>query len=407
MTKISEEQLSEQRAIAARIRVGNRGSDRSVLAFVDTYGCQQNEADSEIIRGQLHEMGYAFTDSESLADLIIINTCAVREHAEQRVLGNVGHLIHTKRAGQIIALCGCAVQQKSVRELVLKSYRHVDVMFGPHELWRLPEILEKALNAPAKIKTVEVRESDGERVDGLPTLRKDGPDAWLNVMYGCDNFCSYCVVPYIRGRERSREFRAVVDEAKLLIAAGKRKITLLGQNVNSYGRDLYGETRFSDLLRTIAELEGDFTLHFRTSHPKDASEELFRVVAEQSKVDKSLHLPFQSGSDRILAAMNRGYTAAEYLSKINRLKELAPNVSLSSDIIVGFPGETDAEFEDTLKIVGAVRFDKLFTFIYSPRPGTPAAEMPDPFTRAQKQTRFNKLIALQRSIDARRLAEHA
>ncbi|MDR3149024.1 MAG: MiaB/RimO family radical SAM methylthiotransferase, partial [Oscillospiraceae bacterium] len=218
--------------------------------------------------------------------------------------------------------------------------------------------------------------------------------------YGCNNFCSYCVVPYVRGRERSREFNSVIDEAKQLIAAGKTEITLLGQNVNSYGRDIYGSARFPELLRTIAQIDGNFTLHFRTSHPKDATEELFRVIAEQPKVAKFLHLPFQSGNDRILTAMNRKYTGAEYLSKIERLKSLVPNVKLSTDIIVGFPGETDAEFEDTLKIVDAVKFDKLLTFIYSPRAGTPAAEMPDKFTRPQKQSRFDKLISLQKHIES-------
>jgi tRNA-2-methylthio-N6-dimethylallyladenosine synthase len=373
---------------------------RAPAAFVDTYGCQQNEADSELIRGMLNEMGYGFTEYEAEADLIVINTCAVREHAEQRVLGNIGHLVHSRKPGQKIAVCGCAVQQEHMREQLLKSYRHVDLIFGPHELWRFPELLEKTLTAEKKVKITETRDIDGERVEGLPVLRKSGEKAWLSIMYGCNNFCSYCVVPYVRGRERSRDFDSIIREAREIIASGFTEITLLGQNVNSYGRDLYGNAEFPKLLRAIAELPGEFTLHFRTSHPKDAGEELFRVIADCGKVANFLHLPFQSGNNRVLDAMKRGYSAEEYLAKIARLKELVPGVELSSDVIVGFPGETDAEFEDTLSLVEQVRFRKLFTFIYSPRRGTPASNLPDPFSRAEKLARFDKLIALQKSIES-------
>jgi tRNA-2-methylthio-N6-dimethylallyladenosine synthase len=286
-----------------------------------------------------------------------------------------------------------------MRARLLKSYKHVDLIFGPHELWRFPELLEKTLTASPKTKITETRDIDGERVEGLPILRKSGDKAWLSIMYGCNNFCSYCVVPYVRGRERSRDFDSIIGEAKDIIDKGFKEITLLGQNVNSYGRDLYSEAEFPRLLRTIAELPGEFTLHFRTSHPKDAGEELFRVIADCDKVAKFLHLPFQSGNNRVLNAMNRRYTREQYLDKITTLKKLAPNVELSSDVIVGFPGETDEEFEDTLSLAEQVRFNKLFTFIYSPRHGTPAEKMPDPFTRAQKQVRFDKLITLQKEIE--------
>jgi len=397
ISTITQEQLDSQRAAMSRV---SELLPLAPLAFVDTYGCQQNEADSELIRGMLNEMGYGFTEQEADADLIIINTCAVREHAEQRVLGNIGHLVHSRKPGQKIAICGCAVQQEHMRNQLLKSYRHVDLIFGPHELWRFPELLEKTLTAPKNVKVTATRDIDGERAEGLPVLRKKGDKAWLSIMYGCNNFCSYCVVPYVRGRERSRDFERVIDEAKDIINSGFKEITLLGQNVNSYGRDLYGKSEFPKLLRTIAELPGEFTLHFRTSHPKDAGEDLFQVIAQCDKVAKFLHLPFQSGNNRVLDAMNRRYTREQYLEKIARLKELVPGVELSSDVIVGFPGETDEEFEDTLSLISEVKFKKLFTFIYSPRHGTPAENMPDPFTRAQKQVRFDKLIALQKAIES-------
>ncbi|MBR5115090.1 MAG: tRNA (N6-isopentenyl adenosine(37)-C2)-methylthiotransferase MiaB [Oscillospiraceae bacterium] len=385
----------------ARLNEGRRP-----LALVDTYGCQQNEADSERIRGMLRLMGYEFTEDEYAADLIVVNTCAVREHAEQRVLGNVGALNHTKKAKpeQKIVLCGCMVQQKHMAERVKKSYPIVDLVFGPHELYRFPELMRTMLGRSKRV--FAVRETPGEYVEGLPVERSSPLKAWLTVMYGCNNFCSYCVVPYVRGRERSRRAADVIDEARRLVESGVKDITLLGQNVNSYGHDLDEGHDFAYLIEKINAIPGDFVIRFMTSHPKDATERLFRTMADCEKAAKHIHLPFQSGNDEILRAMNRHYTRDGYLRLVDKARELMPGVSLTSDVIVGFPGETDGQFEDTLDLVRRVRFDLLFTFIFSPRVGTPAASMPDPFTREQKQARFDRLLELHNEISAAKQAEH-
>jgi len=404
---VSEEELAAQRAIAARLAERNANLPEKPLAWVDTYGCQQNEADSEVIRGQLREMGYGFTESEAEADLIIVNTCAVRGHAELRALGNVGALSHTKRArpGQRIALCGCMVQQKHMREKIQKSYPYVDLVFGTNEIWRLPELIEKMLS-PHKGRIFEAREIDGERYEGLPVLRNSTVRAWLPIMSGCNNFCSYCVVPYVRGRERSRRPETILAEAEKLIAEGYKEIYLLGQNVNSYGKDLGGREDFSWLLREIDAMEGEFVIRFMTSHPKDAYEKLFDTMAACQKVERHIHLPFQAGNDRVLRAMNRGYTGEQYREKVAYARKNMPDIAITSDIIVGFPGETDGEFEDTLQLVKDVRFDMLFTFLYSPRVGTPAAAMADPFTKEEKQARFDRLLAAQNTISAEMQAAH-
>jgi tRNA-2-methylthio-N6-dimethylallyladenosine synthase len=397
-------ELARQREIMAEIARDNEG--RCPLAFVDTYGCQQNEADSERIRGMLRLMGYEFTEDEFAADLIVVNTCAVREHAEQRVLGNVGALNHTKKAkpDQKIVLCGCMVQQKHMAERIKKSFPIVDLVFGPHELYRFPELMQTMLGR--KKRVFAVRETPGEYVEGLPVERSSPLKAWLTVMYGCNNFCSYCVVPYVRGRERSRRAADVIEEARRLVDSGAKDITLLGQNVNSYGHDLDEGHDFAYLIEQINAIPGDFVIRFMTSHPKDATERLFRTMADCEKAAKHIHLPFQSGNDEILRAMNRHYTRDAYLRLVDRARELMPGVSLTSDVIVGFPGETDEQFEDTLSLVERVRFDLLFTFIFSPRVGTPAASMPDPFTREQKQARFDRLLELHNGISAQKQAEH-
>ena len=404
---VTEAELNTQREIMSRVRARNALSETAPLAWVDTYGCQQNEADSEYLRGMLREMGYGFTEDEAEADLIVVNTCAVRGHAELRALGNVGALSHTKKAkpGQKIALCGCMVQQQHMRDKIRQSFPYVDLVFGTHEIWRFPELVERML-LPHKGRIFEARQIDGERYEGLPVLRKNGVRAWLPIMYGCNNFCSYCIVPYVRGRERSRSPESIVSEARQLVAAGYKEIYLLGQNVNSYGKELGLGTDFSDILRQVNAIEGDFVVRFMTSHPKDASEKLFQTMAECEKVERHIHLPFQSGNDRVLKAMNRGYTQEIYRKKVDYARSLMPDIALTTDIIVGFPGETEAEFEDTLRLVEDVRFDMLFTFLYSPRVGTPAAKLPDPFTKEEKQKNFDRLLAAQNAISVETQAAH-
>ena len=368
------------------------------LAFVDTYGCQQNEADSERIRGYLARMGYGFTQDEEQARVIVINTCAIREHAEQRVLGNLGALVHTKRRhpDQLICLCGCMAQEPRIAEKIRQSYRHVDLVFGPHALWKFPEFIHTLLTSRGRI--FQIPDEAGSIAEGIPVVRQDKVKAWVSIMYGCNNFCSYCIVPYVRGRERSRKPEDILREVEELAAQGYQDITLLGQNVNSYGRDLDEPCDFADLLERVNAVPGDFLIRFMTSHPKDATQKLFETMARCEKVAPVLHLPFQAGNDRVLKVMNRRHTIAEYLDKIRALKALIPDVVLTSDVIVGFPGETTEEFEDTLKVLEAVRFDALFTFIFSPRPGTPAADMDDPMPREEKLRNFNRLVALQDQI---------
>ncbi len=396
--EISQDQLSRQSDIMERVADINARLETRPLALVDTYGCQQNEADSEKIRGMLKKMGYEMTRDEYEADVIVINTCAVREHAEQRVLGNVGALSHTKKAkpSQIICLCGCMMQEPGMADRIKNSYRHVRVVFGPHELWRFPEFLLRQLQGGKRI--FETSPSDGCVTEGLPSARDSAVKAWLPVMYGCNNFCSYCIVPYVRGRERSRRAEDVLREAEELVRAGYKDITLLGQNVNSYGKDLPDGMDFSDLIAGINAIPGDFLIRFMTSHPKDAGEKLFSTMAKCDKCARHIHLPFQSGSNRVLSAMNRRYTRESYLDLIGMARSHMPDIVITSDVIVGFPGETEEEFEDTLKLVEDVKFDALFTFIFSPRTGTPAAGMPDPFTRMEKQRRFDALVALQNRI---------
>ncbi len=393
--EISAAEIERQLSICETIK--NQGGEGR-LALVDTFGCQQNEEDSEKLRGYLAAMGYSMTTDEHKADVIVINTCAVREHAEMRVFGNLGALTHTKKENpnQIIAVCGCMVKQQHIVDKIKKSYPLVSLVFGPDELWRFPEMLESVLKSKKRIFLCG--EGDGCVAEGVPHLRSEGVKAWLSVMNGCNNFCSYCIVPYTRARERSRRPENIVAEARELVEKGYKDITLLGQNVNSYGRDLECGVSFADIIREINSIDGEFVLRFMTSHPKDATEELFRAMAECEKCEKHLHLPLQSGSDRILQKMNRRYTAEKYLSQVEKVREYMPDVVLTTDIIVGFPNETDEDFEETIKLVEKVRFDAMFTFIYSKREGTPAATMPDPFTREQKQVHFDRLIEVQNAI---------
>ncbi len=405
---ISQDKIEEQLALCSELipLIRARSETDAPLAFVDTYGCQQNESDSEQIRGFLSLMGCGFTTDEFLADIIVINTCAVREHAEMRILGNVGALNHTKKAkkGQIIAVCGCMVRQEHMEEKLKKSYPIVDIVFGPDEVWRFPELIMMLVKGRKRV--FEVTRLDGSLFENLPRRRDSKLKAWLSIMYGCNNFCTYCIVPYTRGRERSRKPEDILREAKELIASGACDITLLGQNVNSYGKDLGIDYDFADLIKDINALEGDFIIRFMTSHPKDAGEKLFKTMAECSKAAHHIHLPVQAGNNRVLKAMNRHYTREEYLEKVRLAREYMPDLVITTDIIVGFPGETPEEFEDTLSLVNEVRYDSMFTFIYSPRVGTKAAAMPDPLSRAEKQILFDKLTDAANTISKEKHAEY-
>jgi tRNA-2-methylthio-N6-dimethylallyladenosine synthase len=405
-TRIAPEEIDRQRAFCAQIRARNSARAAQPLAFVDTYGCQQNEADSERLRGYLAEMGYAFTSDEHEADVILINTCAIREHAEHRVLGNVGALVHTKRAkpGQIICVCGCMAQEPHVAQKIKDSFRQVDLVFGPHALWKFPELFYRVYTRRGRV--FEITDEPGSIAEGIPVVRQNGIKAWVSIMYGCNNFCTYCIVPYVRGRERSRDPEVILSEIRALVDEGYRDITLLGQNVNSYGKDLGLGVDFSDLLEQAAAIPGDFLLRFMTSHPKDASQKLFDVMGRCEKVAPHFHLPFQSGSTRVLEAMNRRYTREGYLEKVRALRAAVPDVVITSDVIVGFPGETQAEFEETLSLIEEVRFDALFTFIYSPRRGTPAAGMDDPMSKEDKAANFQRLAARQDEISEERHAAY-
>ena len=398
--------IQAQQDICSQIFDKVTADGRRPLAMVDTYGCQQNEADSEKLRGYLAMMGYGFTQDEFQADVIVVNTCAVREHAEMRVLGNVGALNHSKKArpGQIIAVCGCMVQQEHLAQKLKQSYPVVDLVFGPHELWRFPELLLQVMTKHKRVFATE--KNDGVVAEGIPNKRDSGVKGWLSIMYGCNNFCSYCVVPYVRGRERSRRPEDVVAEARELVAAGYKEITLLGQNVNSYGRDLGLDVDFSDLIRMINDIPGDFLIRFMTSHPKDATEKLFKTMAECEKCAHQLHLPVQAGNDRILKVMNRGYTSEKYLAQVALARKYMPDLVLTTDIIVGFPNESEEEFEDTIKLVEQVRYDAMFTFIYSKRVGTPAAAMPDPYTREDKQRHFDRLTEVANRISGEKHKEY-
>ena len=367
-------------------------------AFVDTYGCQQNEADSERLRGYLARMGYAFTDREEGADLVLLNTCAIREHAEQRVFGNVGALSHTKRRhpAQVICVCGCMARQDHVAQRLRRSFPYVDLVFGPQLLWQFPQLLLEKLTSGKRVFATD--DVPGAVAEGIPVVRQNTQKAWVSIMYGCNNFCSYCIVPYVRGRERSRQPEDILAEVRSLAQAGSQDITLLGQNVNSYGKDLDRGVDFAWLLEQVNAIPGDFLIRFMTSHPKDAGERLIDAMARCEKVAPVLHLPFQSGSSRVLKAMNRGYTREGYLALVEQLRARIPDIVLTSDVIVGFPGETQEEFEETMSLIEAVRYDALFTFIFSPRHGTPAEKLPDPMPKEQKSANFQRLLRRQNEI---------
>jgi len=355
-------------------------------------------SDSEKIKGLLVSCGYEMTDSSDNADFVLFNTCAVRENAEDRVYGHVGQLKHNKRKkpGMIVALCGCMTQQPTVADKIKRSYPYVDILFGTHVRHRLPEFIYRHLAFQERV--FENSDSNNDIVEGLPVVRDGTIKAWLSIMNGCDNFCTYCIVPYVRGRECSREPQAIIEEAKELIASGFKEIILLGQNVNSYGKGADHGVNFAKLLRQIANLEGDFRVRFMTSHPKDCTDELLQTMGECDKVCKNLHLPVQAGSDTILHRMNRHYNSQEYLKLVKTARKIMPDIQLSSDIIVGFPGETYEDFKCTIDLIEQVGYYSLFTFIYSARTGTPAAAMPDDISRKEKSRWFTELLEKQEQI---------
>ena len=395
---LSDGDMARQREFTEKIKDLHAQRGKAVHALVDTFGCQQNVADSQHIMGMLEAMGCDFVTEPAEADIIVLNTCAIRDHAEKRVYGNLGALTHTKKANpeQIICLCGCMAQRPEVAEKVRQSYRHVDLVFGPQALWKFPELLYQVYTRRGRVFSVE--NEHGSIAEGMPVVREGRTRAGVSIMYGCNNFCSYCIVPYVRGRERSRDPEQIIAEVRQLAAEGYKEITLLGQNVNSYGKDLGTGYDFADLLTALDEIPGDYLIRFMSSQPKDASFKLFDTMARCSHVAKQLHLPVQSGSDRVLRAMNRPYDKARYLELIAYARKVMPELVLTSDVIIGFPGETEAEAMETVALVEQVRFDALFTFIFSPRPGTPAAKMDDPVPRAEKQVWFDRLCDAQNKI---------
>ena len=377
--------------------------DRSLMAYVFTFGCQQNEADSERIRGILVEMGYSLTDEPAKADLIILNTCAVREHAEKKVLSMLGRFKAYKSANPelLIGICGCMAGEAHNIELLKRSFRYVSFTLEPNMIHRLPKMIFDSLNESAR--TYVIGEDQGDITEDIPVIREDKYRAWVSIMYGCNNFCSYCIVPYVRGRERSRKSEDVINECRALVASGVKEITLLGQNVNSYRSDV----DFAGLISRVADIEGDFIIRFMTSHPKDVSDELIKVIGEKcGKIAPYFHLPLQSGSDRILSEMNRTYDRARYLQTVDKLRASVPGIALSTDIIVGFPGEEDHDFDDTIELLNTVRFDFVYSFLYSKRTGTPAAAMESQVCDEVKGERMNRLLRLQDKISLEKNVEY-
>lgn len=367
-------------------------------AFVMTFGCQQNEADSEKISGMAEAMGYDITKTAAEASLIVVNTCAIREHAEQKALSVIGQYKHLKNKNPelLIAVCGCMVTQEHRVNEIKFSYPYVDFVFGTSSIHRLPQLIIEKRESGRRIYCPE--ESEYLVAEGIPIYRENGVRAWVSVMYGCNNFCSYCIVPYVRGRERSRTKEAIYKEVSELVAEGYKDITLLGQNVNSYGKDSGYDYDFADLLALLDTIEGDYMLHFMTSHPKDATHKLIDVMAEGKHMAKHFHLPMQAGSDKVLKVMNRRYTFEKYISIVDYIREKMPDAVITSDIMVGFPGESEEDFEDTLKALQRARFDMIYSFIYSPRKGTPAAEMEEQIPDKVKSERFDRLLACQNAI---------
>lgn len=390
----------EQQSYCKKINnlYNNLKSGEKPFAFIKTYGCQQNVSDSEKYRGMLIEMGFEVTENQSNADVILFNTCAIRENAENKVFGNIGWLKNIKKSNPnlFIILCGCMTEQESVLNKIKITYPFVDLVFGTHCMHKFPEIFYNAL--VSKEKNVLIAENEDSITEGIPVKRTNNLKAFLSIMYGCNNFCSYCIVPYVRGRERSRNPNEIKAEFESLLKAGYKDITLLGQNVNSYGKGLEPHIDFPKLLKMLDSLDGEYIIRFMTSHPKDATEELFDVIANSRHIAHHVHLPVQCGSDRILKEMNRKYTKDSYLKIIDYAQKRIPDITFTSDIIVGFPGETYEEFLETVGLIKKVGFSSLFTFIYSPRKGTPAAKLPDKISKEEKTKWLLELLKLQEEI---------
>ena len=399
---ITNEQWAESEKFIAFLKKWNIqyksmcGHSRRV--HTETYGCQQNVNDTERIRGMLDKAGFEFCDKAEDADIVIYNTCAVRENAEQRVFGRLGILkkLKEKNPGMIIAVCGCMVQQEHICEKIKKVYNHVDLIFGTHALYRMPELLYRTINENAHI--TDITAVDGSICEQMPILRDKEEKAWVSIMYGCNNFCTYCIVPYVRGRERSRRPEDIISEVKELVKGNTTEISLLGQNVNSYGKDLDVDIDFADLLYMINDIEGVKRIRFMTSHPKDLSDKVIYAIRDCDKICKQLHLPLQSGSDKVLKEMNRHYTKEQYKSIIDKVKKEIPDIVLTTDIIVGFPTETNEDFEETVKMLEYVRYDSIFSFIYSRREGTPAAKLDFVLSDEEIHKNFDRLLEVQNQI---------
>ena len=390
---VSREELERQRAFSGMVKALPH---RPRSYHVVTYGCQMNAHDSEKIAGMLEEMGMTASDQRENADFVIFNTCCVRENAERRALGNVTWLkeVRKQKPDMVIAVCGCMIQEPGMAEVILKKYKFVNLAFGTANLHKLPEMLYETLNSGRQTVNVEDRDVIAE---DLPIRRLRNDAAYLTIMYGCDNFCSYCIVPYVRGRERSRDPETILREAEKLAEAGVKEIMLLGQNVNSYGKGLPGNPSFAGLLKDLDGI-GIPRIRFMTSHPKDLSDDLIDVMAGGKHILPQFHLPVQSGNNEILKKMNRHYTREQYLDRVSRLRAAIPGIGLSTDIIVSFPGETEEQFQDTMSLVNEVRFDSAFTFIYSPRTGTKAADMEGIIPEDVSTDRIKRLIALQENL---------
>lgn len=376
--------------------------DKKLKYFIETWGCQMNEEDSEKLSGGLKPLGHIRTESREEADIIIYNTCCVRENAEQKVDGNLGALKKLKKAHpeKIIAVTGCMMQQDGMADKIISKFPYVDIIIGTHNAYKFTEYLGRALGGERPI--VEVWDKEADIVEGAPIDRESSIKGFVTIMYGCNNFCTYCIVPHVRGRERSRASTDIIKEIEGMVAEGYKEVTLLGQNVNSYGKGLEENINFAELLRRINKIEGLERVRFMTSHPKDLSDEVIDVIAEGEKLCESIHLPVQSGSSRVLKKMNRHYTKEQYLETIRKIKERIPGVALTTDIIIGFPGETEEDFLDTLDLVKQVEYDSAFTFLYSKRSGTPADMMFDQIDEKTKKDRFNRLVEAVNEISAKK-----